>query len=373
MPVIAVSLSQKTYTDIMALVAKGAYSAPEQFLEIAAFNQLALERGLTPEELVKGIYRPVDVAENGQADLFVNRPAGPRARRAVRIGEPENRTVTTAVERRLRIELLDNEITAALSRFSRPGDTSALLPGDAAPNAGSNRIWGQVNRLFPLKAACRWIINAAVNGQWPDLHSVMERLAPDASVLGSLLEKRDTEAGRKRDEMLGTGLPRKGNLQSSDRYLTQFIARLTRSNMLYPGAISDYGLACVSREKVMLTASGVNLALLQNPILDGDNATSTLSEEERSFLLQHISDHVPSEKNDFRAVLEAIKDGSSTPTRLMNAARSHFPAEWTDVVFRTHVYGVLARLSELGMITKHWQGRMVDYQVADSAIPIMAA
>ena len=53
MPVIAVNLSQKTYSDIMALVSAGAYSGPEQFLEIAAFNQLALERGLTPEELLK--------------------------------------------------------------------------------------------------------------------------------------------------------------------------------------------------------------------------------------------------------------------------------------------------------------------------------
>src|SRR3989442_791792 len=62
MPVIAVNLSQKTYTDIMTLVSAGAYSSPEQFLEIAAFNQLALERGLTPEELLKTIHRPASVA-----------------------------------------------------------------------------------------------------------------------------------------------------------------------------------------------------------------------------------------------------------------------------------------------------------------------
>jgi hypothetical protein len=230
-----------------------------------------------------------------------------------------------------------------------------------------------VNRLFPLKAACRWIINAAVvNGQWPDLRFVIERLAPDAAVLGSSLEKRDGESASKRDEMLGTGLPRKGNLQSSDRYLSQFIARVTRSGNIYPGAISHYGLACISREKVILTGPGVELAVLENPILDADAATMTLSADERTFLLHHISEHVSSEKYDFNVVLQQIAGGNSTPSRLMTTARSHFPAEWTDVVFRTHVYGVLARLSELGLITKQWQGRMVQYQVATAGLSIVA-
>ena len=377
MPVIAVNLSQKTYTDIMALVTKGVYSGPEQFLEIAAFNQLALERGMTPEELVKGIYRPADVAERSHSDVSSDRSAEPRrhARRvAPRAAKSATKTVATGVKRRAPVELLDAEITDALSRFYRPAESSTLVPCDEVPTAGSSRIWGQVNRLFPLKAACRWIVNAAaMNEHWPDLHFVMEGLAPDAAVLGSSLERRDGDAGRKREEMLGTGLPRKGNLQSSDRYLTQFIARVTRSGAIYPGAISDYGLACVLQERVILTAAGMELALLENPILDGDAATVTLSADERTFLLHHISEYVSSEKYDFNVVLQTIAGGNSTPSRLMTSARSHFPAEWTDVVFRTHVYGVLARLSELGLIAKQWQGRMVEYQVANSALSIVAS
>jgi hypothetical protein len=376
MPVIAVNLSQKTYTDIMDLVGKGAYSGPEQFLEIAAFNQLALERGLTPQELLKGIFRPADTLERSQGNLLVSdRPHAERPRRVTaHSADRKTRTIAPVLERRTLIEVLDEEIKAALSRFSRPAASPVLSPCDRVPTAGNSRIWGQVNRLFPLKAACRWIINAAaINDQWPDLDVVMQQLAADAAVIGSSLEKRDADGSRKRDEMLGTGLPRKGNLQSSDRYLTQFIARVTRSTAIYPGAISDYGLACVSREKVMLTASGVELGLLPNPILDTDAPTTTLSEEERRFLMHHISDHVLSEKNDFKAVLKAITEGSSRPAQLMTAVRSGFPLEWTDVVFRTHIYGVLARLSELGMIAKRWQGRTVEYQVADSGLSLVAA
>jgi len=374
MPVIAVSLSQKTYTEIMLLVGKGAYSGPEQFLEIAAFNQLALERGLRPEELLKGIHRPVGTTHATLGEPLSDRPAAPRARQVpLRPREASRPAASKVAELRVRVEPLSEEIKGALSRFSRPGDASALVPCDTVPNAGNCRIWGQVNRLFPLKAACRWIVNAANNGQWPDLHFVMEKLAPDAAVLGSVLEKRDAESPRKREEMLGTGLPRKGNLQSGDRYLSQFIARVTRSGTIYPGAISDYDLASISREKVILTGWGMELARLENPILDADAPTATLSADERNFLLHHISKRVSAEKQDFNVILQQIAGGNSTPSQLMTAARSHFPSEWTDVVFRTHVYGVLARLSELGVVKKHWQGRMVEYQVADSGLHIVAA
>src|SRR5262249_36347363 len=157
---------------------------------------------------------PVDVVERHEIPT-THQPTQPRTKRRgeTRAAVAENKTAANAVEPR-RVELQDEEVKAALSHFSRPGDTSALSRCDGVPTAGRTRIWGQVNRLFPLKAACRWIVNAAAtNGQWPELPLVMGRLALDAAVLGSMLERCDSDAGRKRDEMLGTGLPRKGNLQ----------------------------------------------------------------------------------------------------------------------------------------------------------------
>lgn len=373
MPVIAVNLSQRTYADIMTLVGHGGYSGPEQFLEIAAFNQLALERGLTPEELLKTIHKPA--VEGSVAKTKPGKDRGHVEEKSVPV-DPR-RKVHGSKQRLTGTDVSEEELRTVLSRFSTEACKKLTVACcSVGEDAGRERIWGQVNRLFPAKAACRWIAVAAASGNsWPELHSISEKLPADAGVLGSALEKADTENERKREEMVGTGLPRKGNLQSSDRFLSQFIARVTRANRIYPGVISQYGLACFSGNKVQLTKAGFELACLQNPILDEDFGASsrTLSEEERAFLLKHIWERVPAEKQDFAALLRSIADGNDKPDSLMSATRAKFPSTWTDVAFRTHIYGILARSAELGVLTKRWEGRTVKYGVSKSALGLLEA
>src|SRR5437764_509919 len=57
MPVIAVNLTEKVFSEIARLVAVGTYETPAQFLQTAAFNQLALESGATPDSLMGGDQR----------------------------------------------------------------------------------------------------------------------------------------------------------------------------------------------------------------------------------------------------------------------------------------------------------------------------
>jgi hypothetical protein len=375
MPVIAVNISQKTYTDIMSLVADGAYSGPEQFLEIAAFNQLALERGLTPEELRKAIHRPASGSTTEAPSNSGNskdQPSRSRKRVAVsqsNVDRPTKRAPVLAVD--------EGELRSVLARFARPpAKVSNLELAIPVAHPGLDRVWGQVNRLLPLKAACRWIAGAASrDGHWPEIGSAIECLAPDAGVLGSALEKADSQNARKREEMMGTGLPRKGNLQSTDRFVTQFVGRITRTGRIYPGVISQYGLGLVSADCLQLTKWGFDFALLDSPVFEGDlrQATRTLSEDERAFLVEQVWERVATEKQDFGSILKAIADGASRPDLLMSRSRSEFPSTWTDVAFRTHIYGVLARLGELGLVTKTWEGRSVEYRIADSARALLAA
>lgn len=265
MPVIAVNLSPKTYAEIVGLVGQGAYANPEQFLEIAAFNQLALERGLTPEDLKKTLYRPADVghATEGPLPMKDHPTSGRVAGRRQSNKEPAARRAEV-------IEISEVELQDVLRRFSFESCARLSLEPAEQVEPGTERVWGQVNRLFPVKAGCRWIAAAAASGAWPDLGSLSERMALDAAILGSSLEKTDAEKARRREEMLGTGLPRKGNLQSTDRFLSQFIARVTRANRIYPGVIAQYGLASLSGSSLQLTRAGIELARLRNPILDDD-------------------------------------------------------------------------------------------------------
>ena len=100
-----------------------------------------------------------------------------------------------------------------------------------------------------------------------------------------MLAESDAQAQRVRDGQLATSLPRIGNMASQDRFLSQFVARATRSGRLYPGAICHYALASIDGNRLLLTKPGLEFALLTNPVLDSpiDEAVCALSLDEREF------------------------------------------------------------------------------------------
>ena len=69
MPLLAINLSDTLSDQIKVLVEKCLYRSFESFLEIAAFNQLAMERAATPAEIVDQGHRKMNwldsVPENG--------------------------------------------------------------------------------------------------------------------------------------------------------------------------------------------------------------------------------------------------------------------------------------------------------------------
>jgi hypothetical protein len=197
----------------------------------------------------------------------------------------------------------------------------------------------------------------------------LDQLPRDAAVFGSYLETIDVKAGRRREVALSAGLPRAGNLASFDRFASQFIARVTRANLVHPGAAFQLGFACLVGQEMQLTSKGTALACLQNPLLDfpAESAERTLADGERRLLVDHIMESVPAERADQLCVLTAIRDGHVTPAGLLSYIRRNFPPDWSDLAFRTHVYGILARLAELGQIERVWTGRSVHYRLTEYA------
>jgi hypothetical protein len=371
MPIIAVNVAVGVYERIRSLIEKGLYGTPEQFLEIAASNQLALEDGLGPEDLVARGHRnpPGSEATSRTARArSVGRRTGGRGgdRQAMRVGGPpaSRRRVSRA------------ELDELLGRLAVTKDGIASPPAArAAIRLPSERLWGQVNRLFPLKFACRWLASTnAGKTEWDRYESVSERLASDAATVGSALEEIDAAAGRKRDELLSTGLPRRGNIASQDRFLSQFLARTTRSAEIYPGAICQYALADFDGDRLTLTERGYELASLRNPVIDDDISTAagTLSDDERSFLNNQVLTYMPGELLDVRLVLSAVLAGKITPDDLLGAVRPQLPEHWSDVMTRTHLSGVVARLTEMGLLRRRWEGRNVSYEAASLATTMLA-
>ena len=197
--------------------------------------------------------------------------------------------------------------------------------------------------------------------------TLLHALADDAALLGTALDEADSSAGRKRDHALAVGLPRKGNHASRTRFLSQVLARTTRAGDIYPGAMVHYALAEFSAEELALTDRGLQFARLRNPVLDDgvNTASDTLAGEERDFLQAHIRDFVPRELADFVLVVRAVSQGATNPKGLLTAVRGSFPTEWSDVMLRTQVSGLVARLTELGLLSREWQGRNVTYVVPE--------
>jgi hypothetical protein len=186
------------------------------------------------------------------------------------------------------------------------------------------------------------------------------------------LENADRKAGRDRDALLATGLPRKGNMASWDRFAAQTIARTTRAGGVYPGALTQFSLGVVEGGRVALTEAGVKFSSLDSPVLDGDleAAEATFSTEERRFLVEHIAAFVPGELSDFRGVLRALGTGKVTPDTVIGALRPSLPPTWTDQVVRTHVAGVIGRMAELDLVHRQWEGRRVRYHLGPIASEI---
>jgi hypothetical protein len=260
------------------------------------------------------------------------------------------------------------DVEAALGRWVAPGDKAFPAPAAGEGLPFGEHIWGQVNRLFALKLACRWVAKAAAGRQWPNYLTVVDGLADDAALIGAVLEQWDAAAGRKRDEVLATGLPRRGNSASRDRFVSQYLARVTRGGEVQPGAVCRYALAVCGEEIVALTEQGLKFALMPNPILDQRLSGSlvALGDEEATFLCRQVRERAPGEHADMKAVLNAVSGGEITPSAVAAAVRSTFPTEWSEVVFRTHLSGLVARLADLRLLRRRWEGRNVQYCLGDA-------
>jgi DNA-binding transcriptional ArsR family regulator len=126
-------------------------------------------------------------------------------------------------------------------------------------------------------------------------------------------------------------------------------------------------------DRLALTDRGIDLARFKNPILDEDlrRAASTLSDDERSFFTQEILQYVPGELGDIRLVLGAVLGGKTTPDELLTAVRPLLHGEWSAVMVRTHVSGVVARLTEMGLLRRRWEGRNVNYEASGMASTLL--
>lgn len=229
-------------------------------------------------------------------------------------------------------------------------------------------LWGQYNRIFPIKVTLRTLANyIRYSGTNIDLESFQEDAANIAREIGKKLRTIDEKNNRYRDERFSTGFPiGSDEYKAKSRFKLHFVGYLTKDNII-EGAPGSLGFVDISKDEngkvtIGLTKEGLDFALIENPVLDGENFDIILSDTEKEYYINHVFNNVKAEATAMVLVLSSIKKGFDNPD-LLNEKIKVLNSGWSDDVVNTMKVGLISRLFELNLIAKQRQGLHVKYSL----------
>jgi hypothetical protein len=232
-------------------------------------------------------------------------------------------------------------------------------------------LWGQVNRIFPLKVALFVLANMVREKREKrvNLHEFGTRVSQIAQRVRAMLVQRTRKlTGGK--ESLWAGLPKRASEKSVGRFTSHFIGYI-RSDGVVEGALAKLKFVNITRGSgkdnlISLTEPGLEFSRMRNPILDERVFTEgSLSNEEKEYYLRHISKYVPYEKQAFIDVLTLISEGSTSPSALNDGLKRMWAVDWSLEHVNTQRIGIVSRLTELGLVEKTKKGLEVEYNITE--------
>lgn len=252
--------------------------------------------------------------------------------------------------------------------------SDSFVPGALVPV--DRWIFGQHNKLLPVKASSRALASMTIDSRGIPLAKAASDIASQAVQLGDYLRELDDKHHFSRDEALAVAFP----ISQSDttdkarlRYANQFVGAVNKQGQV-SGLLADLKLVSLvpgKEPRIRLTEAGWNFAILENPILDGRaRFTSKLGESEIRFLVEHIRSHVPAEDFAYRTILNACNEGTNTP-EMLDEYLSKFisprqSSPFTPAFISTQRSGAISRMSDLGLIARNRTGVKVTYVASES-------
>jgi hypothetical protein len=238
-------------------------------------------------------------------------------------------------------------------------------------------IFGQHNKLLPVKASCRALANillrdAASRENGVSLERAASEIAGEAVKLGNYLRDLDSKADVHRDDAFSFAFPysdsRNGD-KSRLRYANQFVGSLSKQGVFtgLPVELKLINTDSPRNGRLMLTEAGWKWAQLGNPILDGiaEPGLKRFADDEAAFLIEHIRKHVPAEDFAYRLVLTSISSGANTPEKLDDALEEFLPKRdekpFTRAFLTTQRAGVVSRMIDLGLLQRVRDGIKASY------------
>lgn len=240
-------------------------------------------------------------------------------------------------------------------------------------------LFGQYNKLLPLKATVRALLNlTGPQRNGVPIAEAIRTISTEAWVLGDYLDSLDQQNGSKREDALATAFPTtsgSGSLGQS-RFGNQFVVSVNADEIATGLPIAFRVVAYIGGKtpRLSLSRQGVQFALLENPVFDlaSTDGPSKFSAAEVSFLVNHILKYVPQERSAFESVLGALSQGVQTPKDMDNFLADNFADNTMTMAFLSlQRSGVISRLVDLELVRRVRDGTRVKYVTTESGVEVL--
>lgn len=243
--------------------------------------------------------------------------------------------------------------------------------GEAVPL--NKWMFGQFNKLLPLKAVCRALAHIQLKeGGGVSVEGASTLIANESLDLARYLIKRDLDCNRIRDDAWATAFPKpagKNWQKGRTRFANQFVGSSNKKGVV-TGMPIEMRLINQSKDKkpkIWLTQKGWDFAQMKNPILDGNGeAKNKFTDEEITFLLNHISQSVPQEYFAYKAITEGISNKNNTPEKLDKYLERNISYDSenksTPSFLSNQRSGAISRMVDLKLVIRKRRGVNVTYE-----------
>lgn len=251
-------------------------------------------------------------------------------------------------------------------------------------------LWGQYNRIFPIKLVLRRLANEIVDDRQTrqarltdgpegtvELPPFRDETAGLARQYGFEIQRADEQYSRGRGEKLASALPTGDDEQKSiERFKSHFVGGVDR-NGNFSGAPATMKLVGIDHEQpywIGLTDAGAKFAELPNPLLDeGPFAEESLSDDEREFYVNHVRENLPGEFEAMMTAARSIVEGHDRPESLTERV-ARLAEDWSQTQANTIRSGLVSRMYELNLVDRERVGqRGIAYLLTEQGRSLLEA
>jgi len=335
---------------IRDVVQDGGYDDSREFVETAIENQLELEEGSESDQF-KTLDEAIQEIERDESE---------------RTSTADSAELTPKSE-----SALEYDIEQRSYRNLVPVDPPSQERVEDGP------LWGQYNRLLPVKFVLRRLANVLEERAEPgedvptetDHQPFSSTVAQDARSFGMRLEDADEKRSRGRGEKFSAGFPTGDKTEKSlDRFESHFVGYSDRNRNLTgaPAALLFVDISVSETSQIGITEAGLRFAELTNPVFDESiDADEPLSSEERDFYLDYVAERLPAEIEAMTHTADAIRSGDNRPTSLTERV-AELDADWSEAQASTNRSGLVSRMYELNLVDRFRVGqRGIGYELTE--------